>query len=183
MAKRIKRAALPVPTSRAGADAALGRIGELQRQLDAINGHLSEEVARQKARCAEAAAPIAEEIRELFEGLHVWAEGARAELLEDGRKSVAMSQGTIGWRLGMPTVKVARGQHDAVVATLGRLGLGDLIRTRQELDKDAVLRDPDLVRDVPGLAVEQVEQFFAKPLDLEVEQAKTVARQPIEGQP
>lgn len=176
MAKRIKAAALPVPESMEGADRLLGEIGELQRRLDLIDTALSEEIAHAKARAAEEATPLAAELKMKFEALLVWATSTKDEWLEDGRKSRAFGQGVLGWRWGMPTVKVARGQEDAVVETLGRLGMGDLIRTRQEVDKDAVLKDPARVAGVAGITVEQVETFFAKPLAVQAEQTKTTRR-------
>lgn len=126
------KAKLPVPASREEADALLGRIGDDQRQLELISAGLTETVAREKLAAAAEALPIAGRLKESFAALHVWAQANRAELLERGRKSVSLSQGTIGWRMGNPEVRIGRGQEDLVVATLGRLGRGELIRTRQE---------------------------------------------------
>jgi phage host-nuclease inhibitor protein Gam len=173
MGKRIRA---QVPGSLLEADKLLGRIGALQRELDAINDALTETVAAAKEQASVEAAPHAAALKEAFAGLWMWAENNRADLCAGGRKSVPMVHGVIGWRMGMPTVKVARGREDAIVELLGKLGRGDLIRTRQEIDKEAVLRDPAAIADVPGLSVEQVESFFAKPLEIEVEQVRTVAR-------
>lgn len=175
-ARRLKAAALPVPVSRAAADELLGQIGRLQRQLDVIDAALTEEVAAAKARAAAEAKPVAEQIKTAFQALTIWAERNREELCRDGRKSVTLSQGVIGWRIGLPTVRIAKGMEDELVSIFGRLGKGHLIRTRQEVDKEAVLRDPNEVAGIPGIAVEQTESFFAKPLDLEAEQVKTTGK-------
>jgi phage host-nuclease inhibitor protein Gam len=176
MTRRIKAPALPVPASREEADRLLGDLGALQRELDHIDADLTATCAAAKLAASKAAAPIADEIRRRFSALGIWAEEHRSRLLEGDRKSVALGQGVIGWRWGMPTVRIARGQEEAVIEELARRALGHLIRTRQEVDREAVLRAPELVADLTGIVVEQIETFFAKPLDLESEQVRTVRR-------
>lgn len=183
MARRIKAPSLPRPTSRDEADRLLGEIGVLQRELDAISAQLTETVAEAKERASRLGRPIADDIDRRFKALCLWAETERDQLLEGGRKSVTLSQGVIGWRWGMPMVRIRRDAEDEIVELLSQRGLHHLIRTRQEIDKEAVLRQPELVADVDGLTVEQVETFFAQPLDLAAEQVKTVRRSRLKVSP
>lgn len=169
----LKVAVDQVPASREDADRLLGEIGALQRRIETIDIELTDAVALAKAEASRKAKPLADELKAKLGVLATWAEASRGELLDGKRRSAAMSQGTIGWRMGMPTVKVSRGQEEALIATFQRLGLSSLLRERVELDKEAILKAPDRIEGIAGIGIEQVESFWAKPLDVRTELATT----------
>lgn len=174
--KRITAAAAGVPKSREEADALLAELGTLQRQLERIDLDLSEVVAAAKKSAAEKAKPLADQIRAKVAALCAYATASRDELIPAGRKSVNLSQGTLGFRMAPPAVKVAKGQEEFVITTLRRLGLEDLLRETVELDREAILRDPSRIAGLAGISVEQTETFYVKPLDVSVEQSVTSAK-------
>jgi phage host-nuclease inhibitor protein Gam len=63
-------------------------------------------------------------------------------------KTVALTTGEIGWRLRPPKV-VVRGV-EAVLDKLKRMGLDRFIRTKEEINKEAILNEPDAVARVPA---------------------------------
>jgi len=75
----------------------------------------------------------------LFEDLEAWAALHPAEF--GARKSIDLLHGTIGFRTSPPSVKQIKGvKCEHTLAALRTRGFMWLIRTKEELDKDAVLR-------------------------------------------
>lgn len=174
--KSVTAAMAGVPTDLEAANVLLGEIGTLQRQIDRIDLNLSEAVAALKKTAGDEAKPLADQLKAKVAALCAYATTNRETIIPAGRKSVSLSQGVMGFRLGNPTVKVAKGQDEAVIATLERLGLTGLLRHVVELDREAILRDPATIAGLAGIGVEQVETFYVKPLDVSSEQAVTMAK-------
>lgn len=77
----------------------------------------------------------------------------------------------MSWRTRPPRVSV-RGE-DVVMEALKRLGLDRFIRRKEEIDKQAVLADPDAVQDIRGLSISQGEDFVIKPFATEIEEVQS----------
>lgn len=166
--KMVKaQAAAFVATSRDEADETVRRIGELQRQREAIATRMNDTLASAKAAAEIEAAPINAAIKELSHGVQVWAEAHRDALCKGG-KTVKLGNGELRWRLRPPSV-VVRGAG-MVVEALKRLGLNRFVRVKEEIDKAAILADPQAVQDVKGLQVSQGEDFVIVPFATELEE-------------
>jgi phage host-nuclease inhibitor protein Gam len=84
--------------------AELGRLDALEAKASADCDRL---IAQAKERCAAALVvevdgvevAIATRRDQLRDGLRVWADANRADLLEDGKKSRKLNHGEIGWRM------------------------------------------------------------------------------------
>ncbi|MCT8633294.1 host-nuclease inhibitor Gam family protein, partial [Glaesserella parasuis] len=75
--------------------------------------------------------------------------------------------GEVQWRAKPPAV-VAKG-IDSILESLRNLGLFRFIRTKEELNKEAMLAEPDVARSISGVTIrEGVEEFVIKPNDEEV---------------
>ena len=71
------------------------------------------------------------------------------------------------WRQRPPSVAV-RGA-DAVIAALKKLGLSRFVRTKEEVNKEAILNDAEAVRGVGGISINSgVEDFVITPFEAEV---------------
>jgi phage host-nuclease inhibitor protein Gam len=57
----------------------------------------------------------------------------------------------------------------SILVSLKSLGLKQFIRTKEEVDKEAMLKEPDIAKTVKGVSISQYEEFTAKPAELEVE--------------
>ncbi len=167
---RVKtEAAAWVPASRTEVDAAIAKIGEAQRKRDAIRTAMNDQLAAIKAQHEDAAAPHAAVIKHLAAGVQTWCEANRAELTRDGKtKTVKLGSGEVRWRTRPKSVMV-RGAG-IVIAALKRLGLDRFIRTKEEVDKEAILREPDAVQDVKGITISQGEDFVIVPFATELEE-------------
>ncbi len=163
---KTRAANLAVPQSLDEATTAVGRIGELQREIARTQADLSDEVARIKASAERAVAPLREEVEALTEGVRIWAEAHRMKLTDGGKvKYAGLATGRILWRLRPPRVSV-RGV-EAVLEALKTMGLGRFIRVTEELDKDALRREPEVADTVPGISIGSAgEDFVIEPLDV-----------------
>lgn len=152
------------PQSREEAERVLARLGELQREMALIALSAEEAVAAHKSLAEELAAPLRTEAEALRRGLQLWAEANRAALTEGGRtKTVRLATGEIAWRVRPPSVRVR--DMKRVLEALVQLGLARFIRVKQEVDKEAMLREPELAAQVPGVSIgSEGEEFVVSPL-------------------
>lgn len=171
---RMKANSLPVPTNQAEAETLLEEIGLLQRQVARIEAVMNDELAEVKARHEEAAQPLNAEIEAKFTALHAWAEANRGELLRKGGKTAKLASGELAWRTTPKSVAIR--QPTVVIETLKRLGLGDLVRTKEEVNKEAILAEPQRVEGIAGITISQREEFVAKPFESQIERAEPVKK-------
>lgn len=169
---RIKQASTvtyPTPQSRDQVADYILAIGAAQRERARIEQDMNDEMAAVKKRYEELAQPYKFEIEERTKGVQAWCETNRNVLTQDGKvKSSALTTGEIGWRMRPPKVSV-RG-IEAVLDKLKRMGLTRFIRSKEEVNKEAILNEPDAVARVPGLSIEQGEDFWIKPFESQLEE-------------
>lgn len=167
---RIKtEAAAFVVQSREEANAAIEQIGLAQRERDRINAAMNDELAAVRARYEQAAAPHAAVIKEMGKGVQIWAEANRSELTRDGRtKTVKLAAGECSWRTCPPKVRITG--EGIVVQALRTLGLERFLRQKTEIDKNAILADPEAVTSVKGITLTQGEDFIIRPFATEIEE-------------
>lgn len=162
----------PVPTTRAEAEALLARIGEGQRSVQDTLTRMNAEMAIIKQVYEDEARPQREQIEADFAALAAWSEGARGELLKGDAKSVKLTSGELGWRTTPPRVTLSK--IGVVIASLKALNLHRFLRQTEEVNKDAMLAEPEAVRGVKGVSITQTEMFWAKPFGTEIEQTQLV---------
>jgi phage host-nuclease inhibitor protein Gam len=169
---KTKGANAPVPQSKSEAAGFVREIGEANRQLARIEADMNDEIAKLKERGELNAAPLSERVRQLTEGLRTWCDANR-DSLTDGRKRKFADLGTgkIEWRLAPPKVTI-RGA-EAVLAAIKTLGLTQFLRTKEEINKEAMLLERDRARLVPGVTIgSEGENFTVEPFEAELEGAK-----------
>lgn len=172
---RLKTAALPTPTTREAAEQLLGEIGQLQRRAGAIEIRMNDKLAEIKTQHEQEAAPLNEDIQRKLKALCAWAEVNRDNLLDGRGKTAKLASGEISWRQRPPSVRLSGAE--AVIEMLKRMRLHDLIRSKEEVNKDAVLENPDRVKGIKGITVVTgVEDFVAKPYESELEIAEPITR-------
>ena len=163
-----KRAVVAVPRSLNEAAQFLAEIGQEQRATDKIQSGLNAKVDELKAKAMVDVEPHQKNISELVEGLFAFAEAHRDELTNGGKhKTVEVPTGTFGWRMTPPAVKLR--DVESILKSLKSLKLKRFIRTKEEVDKEAMLKEPETAKTVKGVSIGQHEEFIAKPSELEVE--------------
>jgi phage host-nuclease inhibitor protein Gam len=175
MATRMKAPAqaAPVPQSKDDCAAAIRHLGDLQRIYERERADLNDLVAAATADRQPTLQALTDQMEALRTGIQMWCEARRVELCGEGDrhgKTVNLVTGDVAWRQRPPSVSV-RG-NDAAVDTLHRLGLGRFVRTKAEVDKAAILAEPDAVRGVQGITVVTgLEDFVITPFEVASEVA------------
>lgn len=167
-AKRIKSAAVAyVPQNRNAVITDIKRIGDLQREASRLETEMNDAIAEIAEKFAARIAPIKTDIETLSKGVQGWCEANRDELTNGGKvKTANLVTGDVSWRVRPPSVSI-RGM-DAVMETLERLGLQRFIRTKQEINKEAILLEPKAVAGVAGITVKSgIEDFSIIPFEQE----------------
>lgn len=167
-AKRIKSAAAAyVPQNRDAVITDIKRIGDLQREASRLETEMNDAIAEITEKYASQIAPIKTDIETLSKGVQGWCEANRDELTNGGKvKTANLVTGDVSWRQRPPSVSI-RGM-DAVMETLERLGLQRFIRTKQEINKEAILLEPKAVAGVAGITVKSgIEDFSIIPFEQE----------------
>lgn len=172
-AKRLKvqAADYDVPQTQQEVNDAIVEIGTRQRERDRIQTAMNAALAVTREKYETQAAPHGERIKALLSGVQTYCEAHRDELTKGGKtKTAKLAAGEVSWRMRPPSV-VVRGMV-AVVDALKRLDLGRFIRTKEELDKEAVLADPEGVSAIKGISIAQHEDFVVKPFNTDLEEVR-----------
>jgi len=168
--RRIKTSAVgPVPQDREQVRDYILRIGRHQNDRKRIEATMNDQIQKIKDKYQAQAAPHAEQIAELSQGVQVWCEANRDKLTNGGkRKSADLGAGEIQWRTRPP--KVSLRNIPGVIEALKALGLAQFLRTKEEINKEAILADPEAAQNVKGITISQGEDFVIKPHESELEE-------------
>lgn len=133
----------PVPTimvaSLQDADKVLEELAELERRANGIKNDMNERIDAAKAEAAEAITPLEARKKELEGALCAYALMHKAELFKD-KKSRELDFGTISFRLSTKIVALRKGiTMDDILTKIKELDYADGLRTKEELNKDALL--------------------------------------------
>ncbi len=155
-----------IPQTREQCAAMIKRLGDAQRQFEASRAEMNTAIADITQRYQPVLAFEDSEIVALQKGIQTWCEANRVSLCPKDIKSANLVTGEVAWRIRPPSVRVTGA--DSVIETLRRLGLVQFIRTKDEINKDAILNDPQAVTGVAGIAiVSGVEDFVIQPFQQE----------------
>ena len=178
MAKTKRKATaanVPVPQNREDAASAIAEIGRLRREIDRRKADADDQVSRIKEAVETGIAPALARLAELEDGVHIWAEANKDALTGGGkRKHADLATGKVLWRLRPPSVRAKSGlKVEQLVERLEALGLSRFVRIKKELNKDAMLADPDTAAAVDGVKIgPAVEDFLIEPAEIEMDEVK-----------
>jgi phage host-nuclease inhibitor protein Gam len=168
--KQVTAVKIPADTNEASRD--LLELGLHQRERVRIQAAMNDEISKIKARYEEQAQPHNEAIARLLDGLHLFAEQNKEALLTGKLKTIQLTTGTIGWRTGTPKVSIKG--VDSVMERIKAMNLDNLfIRTKEEINKEAMLENRDAAMSIPGVTITQQESFWAKPYETQLEEIAT----------
>ncbi|AKH36877.1 MULTISPECIES: host-nuclease inhibitor Gam family protein [Nitrosomonas] len=169
MAKTVTRlktkAQAYVPQTRDEAAADIRKIGDLQRQLIRATTEMNDAIAHITQNFQPRLDAISAQLKTLQEGVQGYCEAHRLELTDGSKvKTANLITGEVQWRQRPPSVSI-RGSEN-VIEMLKRLGLVRFVRTKEEVNKEAILNEPDEVRGVAGISVVTgVEDFVITPFE------------------
>lgn len=171
MATKLKTIKAPtvmnVPQSRDDCAIYIKHLGDVQREFERSRGEMNDAIAHITKSYAGVLEAQTMRVKNLQAGIQTWCEANRAQLLEGGGKTANLITGEVSWRQRPPSVTI-RGA-ESVIETLQRMGLERFVRTKEEINKEAMLNEPDAVRGIAGVAlVSGVEDFGITPFAVNV---------------
>ena len=164
MAKRSKTAteAVPVPVDDEEANNFIGLVIGTKRALDAQEAAMQAEIETVKARHELAIAATRQVHNDRLKGLQAYC-AAHRERLAPKKKSCNFPAGIVGWRLTPPSVTIKGAE--ALIALLRKRRLSRFLRKgKVTIDKEAMLKEPDVATRLDGVTIGQVEEFFVDSL-------------------
>ena len=157
---RIKPdAVVPAVKNLEEADSVLARIAALKRNLSLIEAAMNDEIDSAKRRASEEAEPYTAEIFTLEQALSRFAAYNKAEMFTK-RKSLDLTFGVLGFRASSKLRLLPKHTWDSVLQALHDDGRTDLIRVKEEPDKEALKsRTPEYLKAL-GCRIIQEDIFF-----------------------
>ncbi|MDH2927329.1 host-nuclease inhibitor Gam family protein [Lonepinella koalarum] len=172
MAKATNRIKAPTQAlrvqSRDEVEVAIKQLGDKQRELQRLVTYQNDEITAITASYAEPLQVLKNEISHQQQAIQAWCESHRDELTQNGKQKTGyFNTGEVQWRTNPPSVRITKA--DQVIENLKTLGMLEFIRTKEEINKDAILLDPEKARTVNGIAIKSgVGEFVIKPFEQDV---------------
>jgi len=159
---------LRIPQTRLDAEEFIAEIGRKQRTRQRLQADMNDQIAAIKQQFEEQAQPLGAEIAQLNKGLHVWCEANRSALTQNGKvKFALLASGKINWRMRPPKVGL-RGK-EAIIEACKKLGLQRFLRVAEDINKEAMLAEPEIAATISGVSITQGEDFVVTPFETELE--------------
>ncbi|MGE4334563.1 MAG: host-nuclease inhibitor Gam family protein [Pigmentiphaga sp.] len=159
-----------VPQDRQEAVNMIAGIGAAQREREMLKMEMDEQITALREKYDAVMAPFVETIKTLSQGVHVWAEAHRDELTQGGKvKTANLMTGEVRWRTTPPSVKAVR-VKEAIEELKARHLAERFIRTKEEINKEAILADPAAVEGMKWLSISQSEDFVIVPFETDLEE-------------
>ena len=165
---RTKSATLTIRAqSREETELLIKELGDAQRELQRLTTEQSDEIGAITERYSPAIQSAKEAVDMRHKAIQAWCESHRDELTKNGKQKTGyFNTGEVQWRQSPPSVRVMKA--DQVIENLKLLGLVQFIRTKEEINKDAILLDPATASTVSGITIKAgVEEFNVKPFEQE----------------
>jgi len=163
-----KKPAIPKIASRQEADATLAEIARLERQLDTIKTTLNDDIDQLKTKAREESEPLQANVKSLADALGAYATYNKATLFEKSKTLVA-NHGRYGFRKATSLKTLPRMKWTDVLAKIKELGRTELIRKKEEVNKELVRELPTEDVESLGARLVSVDEFWYETDQEEVE--------------
>ena len=167
MAKATKLKAVAqsyVPQTRNEVADHIDLIGTAQRELQRIELNIDDVVSKLRLEQQPKIEQLTQTIADLSKGVQTWCEANRDSITDNGKvKSANLTTGEVNWRQRPPSVKTRASAQ--LFEKLKRLGFSFFIRSKEELDKDAILAKPQTAKDAGIEIITGVEDFVITPFE------------------
>ena len=149
-------------------EVAIKEIGDLNRELERLAIEQNDSLAGITEKYAPLMNAVKEKLAPKQDAVQAWCESRRDELTNNGKtKTGTFNTGEVQWRQRPPSVGI-RGA-DSVLESLRTLGLVRFIRTKEEVNKEAMLNEPELPATVAGVTIKTgVEDFVITPFEQDI---------------
>lgn len=153
-----------VPQSRNEVADHIDLIGSAQRELQRIELDMDDVVSKLRLAKQPKIEELTNTIADLSKGVQTWCEANRDSITDGGKvKSANLTTGEVNWRQRPPSVKTRASAQ--LFEKLKRMGFGFFIRSKEELDKDAVLAKPETAAAAGIEITTGIEDFVITPFE------------------
>lgn len=158
----------PVPQNSGEANEMIAELGQVRRDLARAEAAMNDDLAAVKNRHEDEARPLKDRAEALLGGIEMWANANRAMLTLGGKvKFARFGAGEIKWRTRPPRVTIRA--QEAVIEALRGLGLTRFIRVKEEVNREALLNEPEAAAGIKGIAIgSEGEDFVVEPFEEEL---------------
>jgi phage host-nuclease inhibitor protein Gam len=139
-------------------------LGDLQRDIEREQAAMNDAIAAITQQHQPRLADLKEAEKAQMSAIQAWCEANRQVLTDGGKtKTVNMVTGEVAWRLRPPSVTLR--MMDKIIEQLKAKRLAKrFLRIKEEVDKEAILKDPKAVDSVVGITINTgQEDFVVKP--------------------
>lgn len=166
---RAKVPAMQVPQSLEEAAELVRELGACEREIAAANKALNDQVAALQAAAVVESQPHLDRRSQLLRAIAAFAEANRQALTGGGKtKTVKLpGGGELGWRFTPPKVTVSKAED--AIAWMKAHRMRRFIRTKPEVNREALLADPKAAARIPGVSISRTEELWVRPLDLVID--------------
>lgn len=148
--------------SREQAEGTMAEIAALARKLAALEVTMNMEIDAAKAKSAQASAPLKARRKELESGLAVFAKLNRSTLFPGKSKSLDLGFGVIGFQASSRIVQQNGIEPAVTLERLHKFGLVEGIRTKEEINRDAMTDWTAEKLETVGLRRQKSDGFFVE---------------------
>ena len=160
MSKRIKPVLnLHVIKDLVGADSTLAEIAELNRHIDVIEAGMNEQIDQLKLHAENDCQPYKQRREELEQALMHFAKENKENLFGKA-KTQRLTFGNLGFRQSTTLMPKAKGGFARVLEVLQEHELDQYIRTKQEVDKEALHGASEKTMVLVGVRLQVSNTFF-----------------------
>lgn len=166
--KRIKAAAtVYVPQSKDEVQNDIREIGDISRKNERLETEMNDRIAEITNEYAPKFEVNKVRLELLTKGVQSWCEANRDDLTNSGKvKSANLVTGKVEWRQRPPSISV-KGM-DAVIEWLQNSKYQRFLRTKVEVNKEAMLNEPGDAKTIPGITIKSgIEDFAVTPFEQE----------------
>ncbi len=141
-------------------------IGEAQREIETLENEVNEIMARALNERKEKMDKLKQQIEIQSNSVQAWCEIHRQELCKNG-KTAKLTNGKVSWRTRPAKINIE--DKDDVLKSIKELELNQMIRVKEEINKQAILANRHLVQYVKGISIETgKEDFIIKPHQVDI---------------
>jgi len=153
-----------VPQSRNEVADHIDLIGSAQRELQRIELDIDDIVSKLRLDKQPKIEALTNTIADLSKGVQTWCEANRDSITDGNKvKSANLTTGEVNWRQRPPSVKTRASAQ--LFEKLKRLGFSFFIRSKEELDKDAILAKPETAAAAGIEITTGIEDFVITPFE------------------
>ncbi len=172
--KQLDIAKVRLPASRDEVNDLIGQIAAFQNTIAEIERRSAERVAAVQKEAADEIAPLKNRLQERVREVAAFCAANRETLTQGGRvKTVRFPAGEVSWRMTAGKV-VLKGVRDVLgrIKTLAaeNAAFAAFLRVKEEIDKEAMLKDPERAALIQGVTIQRGEVFSIKPLSTDIEE-------------